>query len=106
MVSKEAASLLRKFAQQVERIFKNLPKPLEWRSFFRDDLPILMDICEEVQKVSIQKGLNRSQTRALETLKRVSSEEFQRVTAHDQEPSNPVKEPDSVFMGSEYLNNY
>ena len=28
-VSKEAESLLRKFAQQVEKIFKNLSKPLE-----------------------------------------------------------------------------
>ena len=95
-VSKEAASLLRKFAQQVEKIFKNLPKHLEWRSFYRHDLPILMDISEEVQKVSIQKGLNRSQIRALETLKEVSSKEFQRVTAHEQESSNPVMEPDSV----------
>jgi len=95
-VSKEAASLLRKFAQQVEKIFKNLPKPLEWRSFYRHDLPILMDISEEVQKVSIQKGLNRSQIRALETLKEVSSEEFQRVITHDQEPSNLVKGPDRV----------
>jgi hypothetical protein len=71
-VSKEAASLLRKFAQQVEKIFKNLPKPLEWRSFYRHDLPILMDISKEVQKISIQNGLNRSQTRALETLKTAS----------------------------------
>ena len=23
-----------------------LPKPLEWQSFYRHDLPILMDICE------------------------------------------------------------
>ena len=75
-VSKEAESLLRKFAQQVEKIFKNLPKPLEWRSFYRHELPILMDICEEVQKVSIQNDLNRSQIRALETLKEVSLEEF------------------------------
>ena len=93
-VSKEAASLLRKFAQQVGKIFKNLPKPLEWRSFYRHDLPILMDISEEVRKVSIQKGLNRSQIGALETLKEVSSEEFQKVIPHDQEPSNLVKGPD------------
>ncbi len=58
-VSKEAASLLRKFAQQVEKIFKNLPKPLEWRSFYNHDLPILMDICEEVHKVSIQHQLSQ-----------------------------------------------
>jgi len=85
-----------KFAGRVAKIFKNLPKPLEWQSFYRHDLPILMDICEEVQKVSIQNDLNRSQIRALETLKEVSSEEFQRVITHDQEPSNLVKGPDRV----------
>jgi hypothetical protein len=73
----------------VEKIFKNLPKPLEWRFFFNHDLPILMDISKEVQKVSIQNGLNRSQTRALEALKEVSSEEFQRVITHDQEAGRP-----------------
>ena len=55
-----------------------------------------MDICEEVRKVSIQKGLNRSQIRALESLKEVSSEEFQMVTAYEQESTNPVMESDSV----------
>jgi len=86
-ISKEADLLFNKFIKQVEKIFKNLPKPLEWLSFLNHDLPILMDICEEVQKVSIQKGLNRSQIRALETLKEVSSEEFQRVITCDQESS-------------------
>ncbi len=81
--------------EQLERIFKNFPKSLEWRPFYNNDLPILMDISEEVQKVSIQNGLNRSQTRALEALKEASSEEFQRVITHDQKSSNPVKEPDS-----------
>ncbi len=45
--------------------------------------------------MSIQNNLNRSQTRALETLKEVSSAEFQRIITHNQESSNPVKEPDS-----------
>ena len=38
----------------VEKISKNLPKPFEWRLFFNHDLPLLVDICEEVQEVSIQ----------------------------------------------------
>jgi len=46
---------------QVEKIFKNLPKPLEWRSFYNNDLPILIDFCEEVQEVSIQHQLSLSQ---------------------------------------------
>ncbi len=45
--------LSNKFIGQVENIFKNLPKPLEWLSFLNNDLPLLMDISEEVQEVSI-----------------------------------------------------
>ncbi len=52
-VSGPSKALSHKFVGQVEKIFKNLPKPLEWRSFYNHDLPILMDICEEVQNVSI-----------------------------------------------------
>jgi hypothetical protein len=36
--------------------------------------------------------LNRSQIKALETLKEVSSEEFQRVTSYGRESSNSVAE--------------
>jgi len=36
-VSKEAEALLHKFVQQVELIFKNLPKQLKWRSFLTHD---------------------------------------------------------------------
>ncbi len=64
-VSGPSKALSRKFAGQVEKILKNLPKPLEWRTFYRHDLPILMDISEEVQKVSIQNGLNRSQKQSV-----------------------------------------
>ncbi len=94
-VSKKADLLFNKFIKQMEKIFKNLPKPLEWRSFYRHDLPILMDISKEVQKISIQNGLNRSQTRALETLKTASVEEFQKVTAYGQGSPNSVIEPNT-----------
>jgi hypothetical protein len=66
--------------RRVDQIFKNLPKPVEWLSFLNNDLPLLMDICEEVQEASIQNRLNRSQTRALEKLRSVSKQEFQSVT--------------------------
>jgi len=52
--SKKADLLFNKFIKQAEQIFKNLPKPLEWRSFCNHDLPLLVDFCEEVQEVSIQ----------------------------------------------------
>ncbi len=60
--------------------------PLERFGLFTRPL-ILMDICKEVREISIQGGLNRSQARALETLKAVSQEKFQKVTACGQESS-------------------
>jgi len=60
-VSKNADLLFNKFIKQVERIFKNLPKPLEWRSFYNHDLTLLVDICKEVQEVSIQSQLSLTQ---------------------------------------------
>ncbi len=53
-VAAQAKRTSRKFAGSVENIFKSLPKPLEWRSFYRHGLPLLMDICKEVQEISIQ----------------------------------------------------
>jgi len=53
-ISREAKLLFYKFVEQVEKIFNNLPKPLEWLSFYLHDLPLLMDICKEVQEVSIK----------------------------------------------------
>ncbi len=57
-VSDHSKTLSNKFIGQVEKIFKNLPKPMEWLSFLNNDLPILMDISEEVKKVSIQPQLS------------------------------------------------
>ncbi len=94
-VSKENEALLGKFAQQVEKIFKNLPKSLEWPSFYRHDLPLLIDFCKEVQEASIQNRLNSSQTRALEKLRAASIQEFQRVTTCSQGSPNSVIEPDT-----------
>ena len=71
-VTKEVRQTSRKFAGRIEKIFKNLPKPLECLSFLHHDLPVLMDISEDVKKVSIQNDLNRSQTKALEPLKAAS----------------------------------
>jgi len=43
-----------KFIGRVQKTFKNLPKPLEWPSFYLNDLPLLMDFCEEVREMSIK----------------------------------------------------
>jgi len=53
-VSRQSELLLSKFTQQVDKIFKNLPKPLEWRTFYLNDLPLLLSTCKEVQDASIQ----------------------------------------------------
>ena len=49
-VSDEIKCTSNKFIGRVEKIFKNLSKFLEWRSFYSNDLPILMDFYEEVQE--------------------------------------------------------
>ena len=54
MWAAQAKRTSHKFMGSVVKIFKNLPKPVEWRSFYNNDLPILMDICKEVREVSIQ----------------------------------------------------
>ncbi|GAJ05277.1 unnamed protein product, partial [marine sediment metagenome] len=92
-VFSQSKVLFHKFMEQLEKIFKNLPKPLEWRSFYSNDLPLLMDICKEVQDISIQHNLNRSQTRALAKLNAVSESEFERIV--NPQPSSQKIEPSS-----------
>jgi len=75
--------LFHKFMEQLKKVFKNLPKPLDWRSFYVNDLPLVVDFCKEVQEASMQNGLNGAQTRALAKLKSASNPEFQRLTARD-----------------------
>ncbi len=90
-----------KFMGRVIKIFNNLPKPLKWRSFYENDLPLLVQVSQDVKEVSIRNQLNRSQTRALETLKQASPQEFHMVTANIRTGSNPVtvsKEKDSFRM--------
>ena len=57
-VASEAKLTSNKFIGSVQEIFKNLPKPVKWLSFYLNDLPLLMDFCEEVQEVSIQHQLS------------------------------------------------
>ena len=53
-IAPQARLTSHKFVGSVEKIFKNLPKPLEWRLFLNNDLPLLVDICKEVREISIQ----------------------------------------------------
>ena len=97
--SKRLKNTTHKFMRRIEKIFKNLPKPLKWRSFYENDLPILLDISDDVKNVSIRNGLNRSQTKALATLKAASVKEFKRVISkgNGRPSSDPV-----VVAGRKY----
>ena len=53
-----------------------------------------MDISEDVKKASIQKGMKRSQTKALEVFKTASVKEFRRVIAYGFDPSRAVSKVD------------
>jgi hypothetical protein len=68
-----------KFVRRIENIFANLPKPLKWLSFFKHDLPLVMDFCKEVRDASVEHHLNKSQTRTLAKLKEASEEQFQEI---------------------------
>lgn len=48
-VSDTARGTSHKFVGRVQQIFKNLPNPLEWRSFYIPALPLIVDICAEIQ---------------------------------------------------------
>ncbi len=102
-ISDQAAMTSHKFMGRVEQMFRNLPKPLEWRSFYNNDLPLLIDFSEEVREASVEHHLNKSQTRALAKLKEASEEEFQKIVTpvcraeHStgrQEQRFPVSEPE------------
>ena len=58
-ITEEAKDLSHKFMGQVQQIFKKLPKPLEWRSFYNNDLPLLMDFCEEIRDADLEHHLNK-----------------------------------------------
>ena len=102
-ISDQTAMTSHKFMGRVEQMFESLPKPLEWRSFYNNDLPLLIDFCEEVRSASIEHHLNKSQTRALAKLKEASEKEFQKFMTpvysaeHGtgrQEQRSPASEPE------------
>jgi len=93
-VSKETELLFNKFVKQVESIFKNLPKPLKWQSFFIHDLILLTDIPLTVQKASVKHDLNKAQTKSLARLEKASglrSNRFYGITITCHGPSRTVK---------------
>ena len=103
LVSKESGALFNKFVKQIESIFKNLPKPLKWRSFLIHDLILLTDIPSIVQTASVKHCLNKAQTKSLARLEQVSDKVFHEVT---QKGSLPFKDQNNNLLPKLKLNEF
>ena len=94
-VANPAKMTSHKFMGSVEKVFKNLPKPLEWRSFYNNDLKLIVETDQEVRRVSTREELNKSQTSALEKLNRVSKDEFEALAQESLESRKKENPPDT-----------
>lgn len=65
-----------KFMGKVEAVFSGLPKPKDWRSLYNNDLPLLTSIDDDVQEISVNEKLNKSQTKAIQKLKDADKSAF------------------------------
>jgi len=65
--------------QQLEKVFKKLPKRLEWKSFYVHDFPLVREICEDIRKLSLENQLNKSQIKAVSEDKKTSQEVYQHI---------------------------
>ncbi len=76
-ISDHRMQQVHKFMNPVQKIFKNLPKRLEWKSFYINDLPLILEICEDIRQISLENQLNKSQVRAITEVKKTSTKAFQ-----------------------------
>jgi N6-adenosine-specific RNA methylase IME4 len=82
--------LFDKFIEQLEAIFSSLPKPVEWISFHKNDLPLVTKIDDDVRQVAIENKLNKSQTKALAEIKAASPKTFRKIAKGKSEDGNAV----------------
>ena len=75
--------------QQLEKIFKNLPKRLEWKSFYVNDFPLVREFCDDIRKISLENQLNKSQIKAISEVKKTSQEAYQHIVNHTQSSDTP-----------------
>ncbi len=99
-------ALSHKFMGQVKEIFKTIPKSLEWRSFYTNDLPLLLSTYKEVQDVSVQHNLNKSQIKALAKLEKVSENEFKRLANPEPSSEKVESSPDRQHSGARGLSDF
>ncbi|ETR70463.1 MAG: hypothetical protein OMM_03226 [Candidatus Magnetoglobus multicellularis str. Araruama] len=76
-ISESRLQQVHKFMNPVKKIFKNIPKRLEWKSFYVNDLPIIMEICEDIRLIPLENQLNKSQVKAISEVKKSSAKAFQ-----------------------------
>ncbi len=103
-ISEKSKLLLHKFMQQLENIFKKLPKRLEWKSFYVNDFPLVREICEDIRKISLENQLNKSQIKAISEIKKTSPETYQHIVNNTQssdtqknEKINQAEKTASIF---------
>jgi len=75
--------------QQLEKIFKNLPKCLEWKSFYVNDFPLVREICKVIWKISLENQLNKSQIKAISEVKKLSQDAYQHIVNNTQSSDTP-----------------
>lgn len=64
-----------KFVPKVIEIFSILPKPKDWQSFQKHDLPLLFT-ANEVQRFALEHKLNKAQTKAIDQLQKAAPSVF------------------------------
>jgi ParB/RepB/Spo0J family partition protein len=67
-----------KFVPKVVEIFAGLPKPKDWQSFQKHDLPLLFTH-SEVQQFALEHKLNKAQTKAVDALQKAAPEVFKEI---------------------------
>jgi ParB/RepB/Spo0J family partition protein len=103
-ISESRLQQVHKFMNPMKQIFKNLPKRLEWKSFYVNDLPIIVEICEDIRQISLENQLNKSQIKAISEVKKTSAKAFQDIVntaklenlPKNDSPKNDLKKPDNV----------
>lgn len=76
-VNAETEKLSHKFMGQVEEAFSKLSRPIDWRSFFVNDLPLITEIDSEVRELAVEAKLSKSQTKELDKVKREAPEIYE-----------------------------
>lgn len=74
-VSDAAINFSNKFITKVEAVFANLPKPVDWHSFYQNDLKIT-EIPDDIKQWAAANKLNKSQTKALDKLAKADPVKF------------------------------